>query len=148
MDFISGERLFHILMPWSNIDFLENCGLNKGVLIERLLQVSYVWYCCLHMVSVFIILSYMYPHFLWFKGYCCLHMVSVFIIVSYMYPHFLWVEGYCCLHKVSVFIIVSYMYPHFLWVKGYCCLHMVSVYHYIYYISLSVIILYIMFRIT
>ena len=44
MDFISGEWLFHILVPWSNIDFLEICSLNRGVLIERLLQVSYVWY--------------------------------------------------------------------------------------------------------
>ena len=43
MDFTSGERLFHILMPWSNIDFFENCSLNRGVLIERLLRVSYVW---------------------------------------------------------------------------------------------------------
>ena len=43
MDFPSGERLFHILMPWSNIDFLENCCLNSGVLIERLLRVLYVW---------------------------------------------------------------------------------------------------------
>ena len=25
MDFTSGERLFYILMPWSNIDFLVNC---------------------------------------------------------------------------------------------------------------------------
>ena len=43
MDFTSGERLFHILMPWLNIDFFENSSLNRGVLIERLLQVSYVW---------------------------------------------------------------------------------------------------------
>ena len=43
MDFTSGERLFHILMPWSNIDLFENCSLNRGVLIERLLRVSYVW---------------------------------------------------------------------------------------------------------
>ena len=44
MDLTSGERLFRILMPWSNIDFIENCSLNRGVLIERLLRVSYVWY--------------------------------------------------------------------------------------------------------
>ena len=43
MDFFSGERLFLILMPWSNIDFLEICSLNRGVLIERLLRVSHVW---------------------------------------------------------------------------------------------------------
>ena len=43
MDFTSGERLFHILMPWSNIDLIENCSLNRGVLIEGLLRVSYVW---------------------------------------------------------------------------------------------------------
>ena len=42
MDFTSGEMLFHVFLPWSNIDFLENCGLNRGVLIERLLRVSYV----------------------------------------------------------------------------------------------------------
>ena len=42
MDFISGERLFHILMPWPNIEFIEICSLNKGVLIERLLWVSCV----------------------------------------------------------------------------------------------------------
>ena len=28
-------------MPRSNIEFLEICSLNRGVLIERLLQVSY-----------------------------------------------------------------------------------------------------------
>ena len=42
MDFILGERLFHILVPWSNIEFLEICSLNGGVLVERLLRVSYV----------------------------------------------------------------------------------------------------------
>ena len=31
-------------MPWSNIEFIEICSLNRGVLIERLLRVSYVWY--------------------------------------------------------------------------------------------------------
>ena len=37
MDFTSGERLFHILMPWSNIDLFENCSLNRevGMRIER-----------------------------------------------------------------------------------------------------------------
>ena len=44
MDFISGERLFHVLMSWSNIEFYEISGLNRGDLIERLLRVSYVWY--------------------------------------------------------------------------------------------------------
>ena len=43
MDFTSGEKLFHILMPLSNIDLFENCSLNRGVMIERLLRVSYVW---------------------------------------------------------------------------------------------------------
>ena len=37
MDFTSGERLFHILMPWSNIEFFENCSLNRGVLVEEIL---------------------------------------------------------------------------------------------------------------
>ena len=43
MDFISGERSFHILIPWSNIKFLEICGLDRGVLIEGLLRASHVW---------------------------------------------------------------------------------------------------------
>ena len=30
MDFISGERLFHILIPFSNIEFSEICSLNRG----------------------------------------------------------------------------------------------------------------------
>ena len=44
VDIISAERLFHILMPLSNIEFLDICGLCRGNHIERLLQVSYMWY--------------------------------------------------------------------------------------------------------
>ena len=43
MDYISGERLIHILKPWSNNELSEICSLNRGVLIERLLRVSYAW---------------------------------------------------------------------------------------------------------
>ena len=44
MDSMSVESLFYICMLWSNIDFLQICKLNKGVLRKRLLRVSYVWY--------------------------------------------------------------------------------------------------------
>ena len=43
INFISVDRLIHILMPWSNIDFLQICSLNRGILINELLRVSYMW---------------------------------------------------------------------------------------------------------
>ena len=40
-EFKSGERLFHVLIPWSNIVFLAISNLKKRALANKLLPVSY-----------------------------------------------------------------------------------------------------------
>ena len=69
--------------------------------------------------------------FLWIEGYCCLHMVSVFIIVSYMYPHFFGLKvtvvytRYLSLSSCLTCIPIFVVYRLLLFTQGICLYHLV-----------------------